>query len=71
MLVFIHGGDFFNGANFIYPGYFQASYGVVTVTVNYRLNILGKQTLTANTSSCNMAIRFNFSKKSLCVINFA
>ena len=49
MLVFIHGGDFFNGANFIYPGYFQASYGVVTVTVNYRLNILGKQTLAANT----------------------
>ena len=44
VLVFIHGGDFKGGANFGYPGYFQASLGVVVVTINYRLNILGKTT---------------------------
>ena len=42
MLVFIHGGGFFTGAGFALPGYFQASYGVVTVTLNYRLNVFGK-----------------------------
>ena len=41
VLVFIHGGDFQSGVGFIYPGYFQAARGVVAVTINYRLSVLG------------------------------
>ena len=41
MLVYIHGGSFYEGANIGGPGYFQAQDDVVAVSVNYRLGILG------------------------------
>ena len=41
VMVWIHGGSFQFGANFIYPGYFLAEHDVVVVTVNYRLGIMG------------------------------
>ena len=40
-MVWIHGGSFQFGANFIYPGYFLAEHDVVVVAVNYRLGIMG------------------------------
>ena len=41
VMVYIHGGDFQTGANFVYPGYFLAQKEVIVVTVNYRLGIMG------------------------------
>ena len=51
-MVWIHGGSFQFGANFIYPGYFLAEHDVVVVAVNYRLGIMGAcvQTHTESTS---------------------
>ena len=43
MFVWIHGGGFTGGANFIYQGYFLAAKDVVYVAINYRLGIFGKQ----------------------------
>ena len=52
VMVWIHGGSFQFGANFIYPGYFLAEHDVVVVAVNYRLGIMGAcvQTHTESTS---------------------
>ena len=49
MFIWIHGGGFINGANFIYPGYFVAAKGVVVVSINYRLGIFGKHFIQSNT----------------------
>ncbi len=41
VMVWFHGGAYLGGANFQYPGHFLASFGLVVVIVNYRLNHFG------------------------------
>lgn len=42
VLVFIHGGSYFNGMGGMFEGSFLAIEGIIVVTVNYRLGALGK-----------------------------
>ena len=42
VMVFIHGGGFVAGTSQQYPAYLVAERNVVVVTINYRLNALGK-----------------------------
>lgn len=41
VLVFIHGGSYFNGMGGMFEGAFLATEGIVVVTINYRLGALG------------------------------
>ena len=41
VMVWLHGGGHWTGSNIQYPGHFLASYGVVVVVPNYRLDIIG------------------------------
>ncbi|XP_076087654.1 pyrethroid hydrolase Ces2e-like [Mytilus galloprovincialis] len=41
VLVFIHGGSYFNGMGGMFEGSFLAIEGIIVVTVNYRLGALG------------------------------
>jgi carboxylesterase type B len=42
VMVFIHGGSYEEGAGVRYDGFTLAQHGVVVVTINYRLGLLGK-----------------------------
>ena len=39
--VYMHGGSYRHGAGSVYPGQVLAQYGVVVITINYRLGLLG------------------------------
>lgn len=41
VMVYIHGGSYRAGSGSVYPGHLLAQQGVVVVTINYRLGILG------------------------------
>ena len=43
VMIFIHGGSYYVGSGGPYPGYLLAQHGVVVVTINYRLGVLGKR----------------------------
>jgi carboxylesterase type B len=45
VMVFIHGGSYEEGAGSRYNGFTLAQHGVVVVTINYRLGVLGEQSL--------------------------
>ena len=40
-MVYVHGGSYEVGTGSSYVGYILAQYGIVVVTINYRLEILG------------------------------
>jgi len=42
VMVYIHGGSYEVGSGCLYDGEVLAMYGVVIVTINYRLGPLGK-----------------------------
>ena len=41
VMVFTHGGSYFNGMGGMFEGSFLATEGIVVVTINYRLGALG------------------------------
>ena len=41
VMVWLHGGAYYSGSNIQYPGHFMATYDVVVVVPNYRLDIIG------------------------------
>ena len=41
VMVWLHGGGYFTGSNIQYPGHFMASYDVIVVVPNFRLDIIG------------------------------
>jgi carboxylesterase type B len=41
-MMYIHGGSYVDGSGSNYDGSVLAQYGVVIVTINYRLGLLGK-----------------------------
>ncbi len=43
VMVFIHGGSYEEGSGARYSGFTLALHGVVVVTINYRLGLLGKE----------------------------
>ena len=43
MMIYIHGGSYRVGSGSVYPGYMLAQHGVVVVTFNYRLALLGRR----------------------------
>ncbi len=45
VLVYIHGGSYRIGTGSTFLGHILAQYGVVVVTINYRLSLLGKRRL--------------------------
>ena len=45
VMVFIHGGSYEYGSGNIYVGDILSQFGVVVVTINYRLGLLGSNNL--------------------------
>ena len=41
-MVFLHGGSYEEGAGIRYDGFCLSTHGVVVITINYRLGVLGK-----------------------------
>ncbi len=42
VMVYFHGGSYFIGGSTIYTGSLLAQHGVIVITINYRLGLLGK-----------------------------
>jgi len=50
-MVYIHGGSYRAGTGNVYVGHIVAQYDVIVVTINYRLGILGTDSITYSTNN--------------------
>merc|ERR1712179_71859 len=57
VIVFLHGGGMILGTGEYYEGHFLVDHGVISITMNYRLDILGFLTLDSPRISGNQALR--------------
>merc|ERR1712142_2978 len=57
VIVFLHGGGMIMGAGEFYEGHFLVDHGVISITMNYRLDILGFLSLDSPRVSGNQALR--------------
>ena len=57
VIVFLHGGGMILGTGEYYEGHFLVDHGVISITMNYRLDILGFLSLDSPRISGNQALR--------------
>ena len=57
VIVFLHGGGMIAGTGWYYGGHFLVDHGVIAITLNYRLDILGFFSLDTPRISGNQALR--------------
>ena len=57
VIVFLHGGGMIMGTGEYYGGHFLVDHGVISITMNYRLDILGFLSLDSPRISGNQALR--------------
>jgi carboxylesterase type B len=70
VMVWFHGGGYLGGANFQYPGHFLSKYGVVVVSVNYRLGAFGflatpDKTIKGNAGLFDQAMALRFVRNNI------